>query len=172
MPAFPRPFAAMALLAAACGPELTPQDQAMLDAHNQVRASAQPAPSPALPPLRWSPEVAATAQQWANECTFSHNPRLGDLGENIAAFSPAGAGTPQGVVQGWAAEAQNYDYAGDTCSSVCGHYTQLVWRATTTVGCAKATCTAASSPFGGTQNWELWVCDYEPAGNFVGEKPY
>jgi len=174
MPAFPRPFAALAALPllAGCGPELSAQDQAFLDAHNQVRASAQPAPSPALPSLHWSQEAASLAQQWAGQCTFSHNPNLGDFGENIAAFSPAGSGNPQGVVQGWAAEAQNYDYATDTCGSICGHYTQLVWRATTAVGCGRATCTAASSPFGGTRDWELWICDYDPAGNFVGQKPY
>jgi pathogenesis-related protein 1 len=166
-----KPFAVV-LLAAACGPELSAQDQAMLDAHNQVRASAQPAPSPALPPLHWSEDATATAREWANGCTFSHNPGLGDLGENIGAFYPVGSGTPQSVVQSWAAEAQNYDYATDTCSSACGHYTQLVWRATTAVGCARATCTGASSPFGNNQNWEFWVCDYDPGGNILGQKPY
>jgi len=170
----PSSFAAFAvvLLAAACGPELDPQDQAMLDAHNQVRANAQPAPSPALRPLNWSGDAAATAQAWAKGCTFSHNPNLGDLGENLAAFYPVGSGTPEGVVQGWAAEAQNYDYATDTCGSACGHYTQLVWRATTAVGCARATCTAASSPFANGQSWDLWVCDYDPGGNILGQKPY
>lgn len=28
----------------------------------------------------------------------------------------------------------------DTCSSATGHFTQLVWRNTTTVGCARTEC--------------------------------
>jgi cysteine-rich secretory family protein len=171
VPTFPRLFAALLLLTA-CGPELTSQDQAFLDAHNQARAAAQPAPSPALPPLHWSEDVASTAQAWASECTFGRDTRLGDLGQSIASFSPVGSGTPEAVVQGWADEGRNYDYASDTCNGACGDYTQLVWRATTAVGCARAVCNAASSPYGGAENWELWVCDYDPGGNIIGLKPY
>jgi hypothetical protein len=72
----------------------------------------------------------------------------------------------------WAAEAPNYDYATNTCAAgqVCGHYTQLVWRATTQVGCATVQCTTGS-PFGGG-NWTFTVCDYSPPGNYVGQRPY
>ncbi len=44
----------------------------------------------------------------------------------------------------------------------CGHYTQIVWRGTTTLGCA-----VARSSFR-----EVWVCEYSPAGNIVGQRPY
>jgi pathogenesis-related protein 1 len=28
------------------------------------------------------------------------------------------------------------------------------------------------SPFEGFDTWENWVCNYDPPGNWVGEKPY
>jgi hypothetical protein len=68
------------------------------------------------------------------------------------------------VAQAWAT---NACAAGEPC----GHYTQLVWRGTTRVGCGKATCTV-NSPFGaGFPTWEYYVCDYEPPGN-SGARPY
>jgi hypothetical protein len=36
-----------------------------------------------------------------------------------------------------------------------GHFTQVVWRATTHVGCGTASCTGLV----------LWVCNYDPPGN-------
>ena len=78
-----------------------------------------------------------------------------------------------GVVQGWAAEASNYNYGTNSCApgKVCGHYTQLVWRNTTHVGCAMKECDK-NSPFSGFSRWWFWVCDYSPPGNFVGQRPY
>jgi pathogenesis-related protein 1 len=39
----------------------------------------------------------------------------------------------------------------------------VVWRDTKEVGCAMAICANKS---------QLWVCNYYPAGNMVGKKPY
>ena len=43
----------------------------------------------------------------------------------------------------WVSEAADYDYATNTCSAVCGHYTQIVWRDTQDVGCGIKNCTPA-----------------------------
>lgn len=148
--------------------------QEMLTAHNQARASALPTPQPALPALTWSEEAAQVAQSWANQCTFAHNPDRGPYGENIAAASPPDAETNTQAVQDWVSESANYNYASNTCASgqMCGHYTQVVWRDTTQVGCATAVCNT-NSPFGSQlPQWRLWVCDYSPPGNFVGQRPY
>ncbi|ADO68458.1 uncharacterized protein STAUR_0654 [Stigmatella aurantiaca DW4/3-1] len=144
----------------------------MLTEHNRVRALANPTPSPALPVLTWSEAAASTAQTWANGCRFAHNPNRGNLGENIAAATPGGLNT-LGVVRNWAAEASDFDYARNTCNpgKACGHYTQIVWRNTTQVGCALKECTE-NSPFSGFTRWNFWVCNYSPPGNFVGQRPY
>ncbi len=153
----------------------------LLAEHNAVRARATPTPSPALSPLSWGADAAANAQAWASGCTYEHNPNLGSrsLGENVAATAPPGARTATQVVELWESEKPFYDYATNTCDSAnadntahtCGHYTQLVWRSTTAVGCAKVTCTVRS-PFPSFGNWDFWVCDYAPPGNVVGERPY
>ena len=41
---------------------------------------------------------------------------------------------------------------------------------TVRIGCGKATC-QDNAPWG-SGAWEIWVCNYDPPGNWVGEKPY
>ncbi|MCP3102718.1 CAP domain-containing protein [Myxococcus sp. K15C18031901] len=145
----------------------------MVDAHNEARARAQPAPKPALPVMGWSADAARKAASWAKECQFEHNPNRGDFGENLAAATPDMWSTAQ-VVKSWADESADYDFARNTCKKgkVCGHYTQVVWRNTTAVGCAAVTC-KKNSPFGDEfPVWQFWVCNYTPPGNFVGQRPY
>ena len=74
----------------------------------------------------------------------------------------------------WASEQANYAYPANTCDGVpytsatfscstcpeCGHYTQIVWRTTITVGCGVASGCSGSFP-------QVWVCDYLPAGNMI-----
>lgn len=139
-------------------------------AHNAVRAAVSPAASPALAPMAWSEEDAAVARAHAAKCVFQHNAQRGPRGENIYASGGAGGKSPRDVVTSWASEAKNYDYAQNRCSGTCGHYTQVVWRESVKLGCAAQKCTTGS-PFGGGA-WELWVCDYSPAGNMSGRRPY
>ncbi len=160
-------------------------------AHNAVRANpaivgGSPPPSPALAPLGWSSTVADRAQAWAAGCDYRHDTsalRALGYGENIAAAYPPGSIGTADVVEGlWGGEAPFYTYATNTCDAAnpansaqtCGHYTQLVWRGTTVVGCGFTTCTAATWPFSsGTPGpWDYWVCDYAPPGNWIGQRPY
>lgn len=137
-------------------------------AHNAARAAVVPAASPAIPPLVWSASVAATAQAWADGCDFKHSG--GKFGENIYATAGKDA-TPQEVINSWAGEAKDYDYAANTCKSTCGHYTQVVWRKSARLGCGVTKC-SKNSPFPGFAEWQFWVCNYDPPGNFNNEKPY
>jgi pathogenesis-related protein 1 len=130
----------------------------MVSAHNAVRARV------GTVPLTWSEPLAIVAQNWADrllangQFVHSHNP---DYGENLYEITGAAA-TPADVVNAFAGEVRYYDYPSNTCSGVCGHYTQVVWNGTKEVGCAVAR--------GGRR--ELWVCEYNPPGNWVGRKPY
>lgn len=149
----------------------TPADmQPLLDLMNEARAEVN------SPPLRWNSAVAATAATWAAGCSWGHAPQnervlRGELmGENLG----GGTGnrwTPEGLGQGWNDEKVFFDCASNECqpNEVCGHYTQVIWRETTEVGCALHDCTSGS-PFGGGA-WQYLVCRYLPAGNFVGMRP-
>jgi pathogenesis-related protein 1 len=146
--------------------------------HNATRAGASPTPTPPLVDLCWSDGVAAAAQAWADQCNWAHDPQLGMLGQgqNLYAAAISGGGFPATAAQdaepAWAAEAADYDYATNTCSAVCGHYTQIVWRDTQVLGCGLKDCTTGS-PFGpGFPNWTIVVCNYAPPGNVVGQQPY
>ncbi len=132
----------------------------ILAAHNRVRAGV------GVPALEWSQQLANVAQQWAIELAasgkFAHRPK-GRYGENLFEMRGARA-NPADVLAAWAGEARDYDAAGNSCRSgaVCGHYTQIVWRNTAKVGCGVARRGLR----------EVWVCNYDPPGNWVGERPY
>ena len=132
----------------------------MLKAHNAVRERV------GLRPLVWSGKLAQVAEEWADllirEGSFRHRPNS-PWGQNL--FEVGGTEfLPQQIVNGWADEARDYDLASNKCKPgrVCGHYTQIVWRDTKQLGCAVAR--------GGSR--EIWVCEYYPPGNVVGQKPY
>ncbi|KAJ4393099.1 hypothetical protein N0V93_002306 [Gnomoniopsis smithogilvyi] len=88
------------------------------------------------------------------ECNFSHSG--GPYGENLA----LGCTEVSGCVDMWAAEARQYNYSNPSFSEETGHFTQLVWKDTTTVGCGSRLC--------GIKAWYL-VCEYWPRGNVIGE---
>lgn len=90
-------------------------------------------------PLSWSGTLADAAQTWADRCAFVHSGgQLGPFGENLAAGTGAGFG-PEAAVQGWAGEAAQFN-AADPEKAGTNHFTQVVWKATTQVGCAVAEC--------------------------------
>jgi pathogenesis-related protein 1 len=142
-------------------------------AHNQIRAAVQT--QTPLPFLTWNANLAATAAAWVAQCQdqdaptglIDHNDGRSTghpyyVGENV--FGSGGSATGQQAVELWAAEKANYTYATNSCSGVCGHYTQIVWRTTLEVGCAMGTCN-------NLQYKNSIVCNYGPGGN-NGNPPY
>ena len=144
-------------------------------AQNDVRANAFPTPSPPLDPFCWSNAAAANAQAWADGWTTGTIPTWGrtctartSTPQPTRRSPPPGWNPPIDAVSIWASEAADYDYATNSCSSVCGHYTQIVWRDTQAVGCGIKACTT-NSPFGPSfPNWTFVVCDYDPWGQLRG----
>ena len=139
------------------------EEQAILSYHNQARASVN------VPPLHWSDDLALHAAHWAETlaiqgCQLQHS-HDSSYGENL--FMTSNKDTHQAVVEAarvW--ENERHYYSGQALSkanwSNAGHYTQMVWRDTALLGCAKAVCT----------NGVVVVCNYDPAGNLLGQKPY
>jgi uncharacterized protein YkwD len=138
-------------------------------AHNQVRAAH------GVAPLTWTPALAAVAQAWAEGCAdqeaplglIDHNQGRSEsygtyVGENV--YGSSGPSTGPDAVAAWASEEASYDYESNGCDGVCGHYTQIVWAATTELGCGSHACPGLA--YGNTI-----VCDYAPGGN-DGGRPY
>jgi uncharacterized protein YkwD len=130
----------------------------LTEAHNAERKKV------GVPPLRWSRALARHAQTWADElaadgCALEHR-RDDPYGENLY-WSSASSSAAE-VAATWAAEAKGYDHRKNSCKGTCGHYTQMVWSATRTLGCGAARC----------GDGEVWVCNYDPPGNVVGQSPY
>ncbi len=172
-------LAATLSLPAIAQAQTTPaQRKAILNAHNVSRALH------CVPPLQWSAQLAANAQSWANGChkdasgAFCHQGQCGPstpYGENLSwayrelngqAILPGES--PEQAVQWWYGEINNYDFNNPFLEigaiGANGHFTQLVWRASTQLGCAQATC---SMTIGGVvKKGTLWVCEYYPPGNF------
>jgi len=135
--------------------------QEVLNAHNAYRSQV------GVPPLKWSESLAASAQQWANHLastgTFQHS----SAAENLAQGSE-GAFSVTNLVDMWGSEKQyfihgtfpNVSSTGNWADV--GHYTQVIWRNTTEVGCGLAR---------GNGN-DVLVCHYNPAGNVMGQSVF
>jgi hypothetical protein len=139
----------------------------ILEAHNQYRRQV------AVPDLVWSEELAQDAQRWSDQLAamggqqLEHSQDRNDQGENLW-MGTSGYYSPTDMVKGWGAEIQyfrmgNFPDVSTTGNwTDVGHYTQMVWRNTTEVGCAKASA-------GGN---DILTCRYRSPGNYQGERPY
>ncbi len=147
------------------GSKISPEDaNAVLGHHNKIRNDL------GIPPLTWSTELAAYAQNWAdslanfNDCNIKHrdDPMYG---ENIFGGSSSEAFKPIDASIAWYNEIQKYTYSklGESNWAETAHYTQMIWKNTKEMGVGIATC-----PGGGI----VVVANYNPAGNYSGEYPY
>ncbi len=137
--------------------------------HNKLRGQE----NAGLPDLTWDATVASYALEKvtylanSNACTMSHTagPTNPGYGENLA-WSSSSSYTALAATNAWYNEKPNYTYSTNSCASgkVCGHYTQVVWKNSTTIGCAGVVC----SNGGGI----IYGCNYNPPGNYSGQKPY
>ena len=152
--------------AAAASYNLTAQfPSRILAAHNAVRAQA------GVRPLAWDPALgqaaAAYAVQLALTDTFHHSDRRArpGTGENLW-MGTRGAFSYDAMVGRWTAERR--DFVPGVFPAVSrsgkwenvGHYTQMVWPATTRVGCAVAS----------NRRSDYLVCRYATAGNIDGRR--
>ncbi|GMN29772.1 hypothetical protein TIFTF001_002557 [Ficus carica] len=150
--------------AAAAAQPLSPAAQEYLGAHNEARAAV------GVGPLRWSEGLANLSSRLVRyqrnkmSCNFANltNSKYG--GNQL--WAGGAAKTPRMAVEKWVEEKQFYNHADNTCAPnhQCGVYTQVVWRNSSELGCAQATCVK--------ENTSLTICLYNPPGNYIGESPY
>ena len=141
---------------------LIPSQQAeIVDYVNQYRAKNQ------APPMTYNTEAAAFADAWATKLTtedvFQHSGTT-LYGENLAFFE--GYGTdPMTLIKmsidEWYAESSAYDFSAPGFSDATGHFTCLVWAASTSfgIGIAIDSVTTATNV----------VLNTAPPGNVIGE---
>ncbi|KAF8165568.1 CAP domain-containing protein [Crassisporium funariophilum] len=153
--AIPRPLPPLHSIASRGSPR---QIDAFLDAHNTVRALHN------ATDLTWSNALATRAEFWADHCEFKHtNGQLSNqlYGENIVAGT--GNFSITAAVATFVQDQDKYDPANPSFL----HFTQVVWKSTTELGCAVSQCDGIFDPLLGKAS--LYVCLYNPVGNVVGQ---
>jgi len=143
----------------------------ILNAHNQYRAEV------GVSPLVWDDQLAASAQQWADQMNaankFEHDPNNNLYGENLHQGDGTWTGKISTEMYSWGAEKKCFkngyfpDIYNGQCDTISycnkdwtcsGHYSQMIWGATQRIGCARS--------------GNYWVCRYDPPGNMRGQKAY
>jgi len=143
--------------------------QDVFSAHNLYRCMH------GVPLATWDSAIAQSAQAWADEGHWGHSssasrklPGIGQVGENIAWGYPTRSGRDSVVA--WYSEIE-YTRGGtpSSCSdstdpneAIC-HYTQVVWKGSTKIGCGKGTAKVNNL------DGDFWVCQYAEAGNMGGQ---
>ncbi|KAI4890044.1 hypothetical protein NFI96_014715, partial [Prochilodus magdalenae] len=126
-----------------------------LESHNEYRKKH------GAPEVTYSEELCSTAQKWADHLlsikTLEHSET--DDGENVYySWSSCAKGlTGAEAVESWYSEIKDYDFSKPGFQSNTGHFTQVVWKATTEIGLGFAT----------DGNTVFVVGQYRPAGNMT-----
>lgn len=165
------------LFLGACGPSPPPRQPiaapvfgnafqaAILEGHNRERAAM------GLAPLHWSPALEAAAAQFARQLAsrgrLEHSPRAArpGQGENLW-MGTRGAYSPAQMIASWTSEKSRFrpgifpavSRTGNWADA--GHYSQMIWPATTQLGCGMAR----------SAGHDFLVCRYAPAGNIDGRR--
>lgn len=137
----------------------------MIESHNRARGAV------GVAPLTWSDTLAASAKAYAETMArtgrFEHALQsigMDRQGENLWTGTRAAYRYDE-MIGHWVAEQRNFANLPVPRSSRTGrwedvgHYTQIVWRGTTRVGCAMAS----------NATDDYLVCRYNPPGNVLGQ---
>jgi len=161
-------------------PIATRYAQAAVQRHNLHRANHS------APNVIWDAQLAQAAMKSAKRCTFAHfmNENGLQYGQNLALGNPADdiAGI---ITDQWYSEINafsgNYgeaqpDYGTNMENfEQWGHFTQVVWKSTTKIGCATWRCKSVASsatdstPMPAAYGGDVTYCNYQSPGNYGGE---
>ena len=145
--------------------DLSNMERRLLAIHDRARSAV------GAPALTWDSGLARQAAPYAavlaRRGKLSHSPQAErpGQGENLW-LGTRGAYSIEEMAGGWVDERRMFragvfpDVSSTGRWSDVAHYTQIVWRATTRVGCA----------IHKGEEWDVLVCRYAPAGNVVGQR--
>ncbi|GMF22998.1 unnamed protein product [Phytophthora lilii] len=161
------PFLAAAVATTTAADSFSAEEQAIwIDRHNYFRTTGLPWSAGDMRRIGWSADLATTAATTAAKCSASS-------AAGVNAFQSSSANSSSIIdeaIQQWVVETsvttlKTLEQPGangvDVGKGVYNSYSQVVWAATTSVGCATASCSGS----------EMVVCQYSPAGN-DGSSPW
>jgi glioma pathogenesis-related protein 2 len=138
-----------------------------LETHNTYRSAHK------TPVLNVSQSLNASAQKYADQLAvkgvFEHSGMPG-IGENLFVLhttAPAinSSNLAKHAVKSWYDEASLYNYNSPDFSHQTGHFTQIVWKDSTQIGCG---ISQGASTIKGTRYNSFYVaCHYNPPGNVM-----
>ena len=139
----------------------------VLKQHNSYRLELN------LPALEWSSSLASDALAWGQKLLKGdrgqHDPQVRAMneGENLW-WGTADAFSYAQMVDGWGSEKKDFVYGTfPDCktrrSAVVGHYTQMIWKNTRSVGCALVGIVTFGSMAGSMLPFLLRALRFDPA---------
>jgi len=153
--------------------------KSILDVMNGERATV------GSPALVWNNTLAAHAKAWVEYLAAGKaggkivhclqvpgweqiEPCTHHEGENLVIYGPHNANrSAADYLNFWLSEKKDYHGGPPSGSPVTGHYTQIVWNTTRSVGCGIAVLPRSIVPIGG----DVMSCRFYPAGN-LPRPPY
>ena len=131
--------------------------------HNIIRADVGQGP------VTWDDTIAQSAQNYANMCVWKHDPNNHTYGENLAIMGPFSSASDKQMAMDWESEKQLYKYPSGPDSQT-GHYTQIVNKNVTKIGCGCAKC-PGSLLSSSIPDSKMCVCRYDYF-QLGGKPPY
>lgn len=142
---------------------MSDRDRQWLDSHNTRRGKYHAEFGKSYVPLKWSPQLAAEANEWAKELLggcdtkgIKHEPSI-EAGENLAKNRGSGSFgnkySTENILTRWVEKERYLGYPANA------HLTQVLWRGSKYVGCGEASKSWRRG------NCRVQVCRYLSAGN-------
>lgn len=131
------------------------------------------------PDLTWNVDLAKYAKELALRCNFQHNTSIGGggYGQNLAVGLKEDNITSSITDLWYGGEFNAYNPKWYNTSEPdmskfgsFGHFTQVVWKGTTSLGCYVADCSKTGVVGTGSSRIPpyLTVCNYKAPGNYIG----
>ena len=160
-------IATAAVVVPSASRQISSFDQAVVDRHNFYRAEV------GTPPAQWDTTLASDASAYAgvlaNIDRLEHDQNRNGQGENIL-FTSVTDSSPEALVNQWVTNEKPLfkngifpDISTNGDWTQVGHYSQIIWSTSTSIGCGSAVSSSDRLYF---------VCRYLAHGNVRGQRAF